>query len=116
MTGAEVGILAAVAGVIVLAGFLAMAETSLTRINRVKALTLQEEGRRGAGLLARLVEHPERFLNPVLLLVLVCHVVASILVGLLFERYCAACVAVATFLEVSVIFVLAYAAPKTLAV
>jgi putative hemolysin len=116
VTGAEVGILAAVAGLIVLAGFLAMAETSLTRINRVKALTLEEEGRRGAGLLARLVDHPERFLNPVLLLVLVCHVVASILVGLVFDKYGAAGVAVATFLEISVIFVLAEAAPKTWAV
>ena len=116
MTGAEVGILVAVAGLIVLAGFLAMAETSLTRINRVKALTLQEEGRRGAGLLARLVDHPERFLNPVLLLVLVCHVVASILVGVLFDKYGAVGVAIATFLEISVIFVLAEAAPKTWAV
>jgi putative hemolysin len=116
VTGAEVGILAAVAGLIVLAGFLAMAETSLTRINRVKALTLQEEGRRGAGLLARLVDHPERFLNPVLLLVLVCHVVASILVGVLFDKYGAVGVAIATFLEISVIFVLAEAAPKTWAV
>src|SRR5687767_2420551 len=116
MTGAEVGILAAVAGLIVLAGFLAMAETSLTRMNRVKALTLQEEGRRGAGVLARLVDHPERFLNPVLLLVLVCHVVASILVGVLFDKYGAVGVAIATFLEISVIFVLAEAAPKTWAV
>jgi putative hemolysin len=116
MTGAEVGILAAVAGLIVLAGFLAMAETSLTRMNRVKALTLEEEGRRGAGTLAKLVDHPERFLNPVLLLVLVCHVVASILVGLLFDKYGAVGVAVATFLEISVIFVLAEAAPKTWAV
>ncbi|HEX2038166.1 MAG TPA: hemolysin family protein [Acidimicrobiales bacterium] len=116
MSGTEVGILAAVAGLIVLAGFLAMAETSLTRVNRVKALTLQEEGRRGAGVLARLVDHPERFLNPVLLLVLVCHVVASILVGLVFDKYGAVGVAVATFLEISVIFVLAEAAPKTWAV
>ena len=116
MNGTDVGILAAVFGLIFLAGFLALAETSLTRMNRVKALTLQEEGRRGAGLLARLVDHPERFLNPVLLLVLVCHVVASILVGLLFERYGATGVAIATFLEISVIFVLAEAAPKTWAV
>ncbi|MDQ3757665.1 MAG: hemolysin family protein [Actinomycetota bacterium] len=116
MSAAEVGILAAVAGLIVLAGFLAMAETSLTRMNRVKALTLAEEGRRGAGILAKLVDHPERFLNPVLLLVLVCHVVASILVGLLFDKYGAVGVAVATFLEISVIFVLAEAAPKTWAV
>jgi CBS domain containing-hemolysin-like protein len=116
MTGTDVGILFAVVALIALAGFLALAETSLTRMNRVKAMTLEEEGRRGAGLLARLVEHPERFLNPVLLLLLICHVVASILVGILFEQYGAWGVVLATFMEVVVIFVLAEAAPKTWAV
>ena len=116
MTGSDIAILVAVLGLILLAGFFALAETSLTRVNRIKAVTLQDEGRRGAGVLARLVEHPERFLNPVLLLVLTCHVVASILVGILFERFGAVGVALATLVEVSVIFVLAEAAPKTWAV
>ena len=66
--------------------FLAMAETALTRINRVKALTLSEEGRRGATALLKLVDHPERFLNPVLLLVLLCHLLSATLVGILAER------------------------------
>ncbi|MDP9441993.1 MAG: hemolysin family protein [Actinomycetota bacterium] len=116
MTGTDVAILVAVVGLILLAGFFALAETSLTRVNRIKVVTLQDEGRRGARVLARLVEHPERFLNPVLLLVLTCHVVASILVGILFERFGAVGVALATVVEVSVIFVLAEAAPKTWAV
>jgi len=116
MSGGEIAILAAVIGLIALAGFLALAETSLTRMNRIKAMTLEEEGRRGASRLARLVEHPERFLNPVLLLLLICHVVASILVGILFEQYGAWGVVLATFMEVVVIFVLAEAAPKTWAV
>ncbi len=116
MTGTDVAILVAVVGLILLAGFFALAETSLTRVNRIKAVTLQDEGRRGARVLAGLVEHPERFLNPVLLLVLTCHVVASILVGILFERFGAVGVALATVVEVSVIFVLAEAAPKTWAV
>ncbi len=116
MSGSDIGILIAVVTLIILAGFLALAETSLTRMNRIKAMTLEEEGRRGAGLLARLVEHPERFLNPILLLLLICHVVASILVGILFEQYGAWGVVIATFVEVAVIFVLAEAAPKTWAV
>jgi CBS domain containing-hemolysin-like protein len=116
MTGSDIGILVAIVGLIALAGFLALAETSLTRMNRIKATTLEEQGRRGAGLLARLVEHPERFLNPVLLLLLICHIVASILVGILFEQYGAWGVVLATFVEVVVIFVLAEAAPKTWAV
>ncbi|HUP87210.1 MAG TPA: hemolysin family protein [Acidimicrobiales bacterium] len=116
MTGADIGVLVAILGLIVLAGFLALAETSLTRMNRIKAQTLADQGRRGAGLLTSLVEHPERFLNPVLLLLLVCHIVASILVGILFEQYGAWGIVIATFIEVVVIFVLAEAAPKTWAV
>jgi CBS domain containing-hemolysin-like protein len=116
VTGTELGILVAIVGLIALAGFLALAETGLTRMNRIKAQTLADQGRRGAGLLASLVDHPERFLNPVLLLLLICHVVASILVGILFEQYGAWGIVIATFIEVVVIFVLAEAAPKTWAV
>jgi CBS domain containing-hemolysin-like protein len=116
VSGADIGILVAIIGLIVLAGFFALAETSLTRINRIKAQTLEEQGRRGAGLLVRLIEHPERFLNPVLLLLLVCHIVASILVGLLFEQYGTWGLVLATTLEIVVIFTLAEAAPKTWAV
>ncbi|MFN2505958.1 MAG: CNNM domain-containing protein, partial [Acidimicrobiales bacterium] len=108
---------AAVLVLIGMAAFLAMAETSLTRVNRVKAITLEEEGRRGAVALHKLVEHPERFLNPVLFLVLLCHLVAATLVGVLAERtFGPAGVAVAIFFEVVVIFVLAEAVPKTYAV
>ncbi|HEX2118799.1 MAG TPA: hemolysin family protein [Acidimicrobiales bacterium] len=99
------------------AAVLAMAETSLTRTNRVKALTLAEEKRRGANALIRLVEHPERFLNPVLLLVLLCHLVAATLVGVLAERlFGPVGVAVATVFEVVVVFVFAESLPKTFAV
>ncbi|MGH9149795.1 MAG: hemolysin family protein [Acidimicrobiales bacterium] len=99
------------------AGFLALAETSLTRISRVKAQAMVEEGQRGAARLARLVEHPEQFLNPILLMVLACHLVAATLVGVLAERsFGPVGVAVATAAEVVVIFVLAEAAPKTWAV
>ncbi|HVF73959.1 MAG TPA: hemolysin family protein [Acidimicrobiales bacterium] len=109
--------LVAIVGLVLTAAFLALAETSLTRINRVKALTLQEEGRRGAGLLAHLVDHPERFLNPILLIILVCHLVSATLVGVLSERlFGAVGVAIATFFEVVVVFVFAEAAPKTWAV
>ena len=117
MTGTDIAMLAAIVGLVLTAAFLALAETSLTRMNRVKALTLQEEGRRGAGILSHLVDHPERFLNPILLLVLVCHLVSATLVGILSERlFGAVGIAIATFFEVVVVFVLAEAAPKTWAV
>ncbi len=117
MTSAELGMLAAIVTLIAAAAVLAMSETSLTRMNRVKALTLVEEGRRGANTLLRLVEHPEQVLNPVLLLVLLCHLVSATLVGILAERlFGAVGVAIATAFEVVVIFVLAEAIPKTYAV
>jgi putative hemolysin len=116
VTPTELVLLGVICALILLAGFFAMAETSLTRISRIKAITLEEEGRRGAKKLAQLVEHPEHFLNPVLLLVLMCHVVASILVGLVFDRFGALVVTVATVAEIAIIFVLAEAAPKTWAV
>src|SRR5919206_2569751 len=92
-----------VLALLVTAGFLAMAETSLTRMNRVKAMALAEEGRRGAEPLLKMVEHPERFLNPVLLLVLISHLVMASLVGVLSERqFGAAGVAIAIVFEVVV--------------
>ena len=117
MTTSQGLMLAAIFALILLAGFFALSETSLTRISRIKAMTLEEEGKKGAAKLARLVEHPERFLNPVLLLVLVCHLVVATLVGILAEDLFGALgVAVAVFFEVVVIFVLAESAPKTWAV
>jgi CBS domain containing-hemolysin-like protein len=109
-------IIASIAGLIVVAGFFAMAETALTRINRVKAITMAEEGRRGAGLLVKLADHTERFLNPVLFLVLICHLAAGTLLGLVTERYNAAGLIIGLVVEAVIIFVLAEAAPKTWAI
>jgi CBS domain containing-hemolysin-like protein len=116
-TSVDGWLVAVIVVLVAVAAFLAMAETSLTRMNRVHALTLEEEGRRGAARLVRLVEQPERFLNPVLLLVLLCHLVAATLVGIVAGRVFGALgIAVATAFEVIVIFVFAEAAPKTYAV
>jgi putative hemolysin len=97
-------------------GFLAMSETALTRMSRVKALSLEDEGRRGAGTLVRLTQHPERWLNPVLLVLLTCQLVTATLVGFLADRFGPWGVAIATAFEACVIFVIAEAAPKTWAV
>jgi putative hemolysin len=117
MSTAETLMLVAVFVLICAAAFLAMSETALTRINRIKAMTLAEEKRRGPHALVRLVEHPERFLNPVLLLVLLCHLVAATLIGVVAERlFGPVGVAVATAFEVVVVFVFAESLPKTWAV
>jgi len=106
-----------VAILIAMASVLAMAETSLTRINRIRALTLADEGKKGSKQLLKLAEHPERFLNPVLLLVLLCHLGAASIVGVLAEQWAGALgVVLAVVFELVVIFVLAEAVPKTYAV
>ena len=116
-TSSDLWLLVVVGILIVLSAVLALAETGLTRMNRVKAMALMEEGRRGAGLLLKLVEHPERTLNPVLFLLLLCNTVAATLVGVVSAHLFGAIgVAVATAFEVIVIFVFAEAMPKTWAV
>jgi putative hemolysin len=99
------------------AALLALAETALSRTSKAKALSLRDERRRGSGRLVRLVENPQAFLNPILLLVLICQLVTATLVGILAERFFGALgVLAATFFEVVVIFVLAEALPKNWAV
>ncbi len=117
LSNTDVWLLVAVGALIVLSGFLAMAETGLTRMNRVKAMTLIEQGHRSAKALLTLVEHPERTLNPVLFLLLLCNTVAATLVGVVAGHLFGALgVAAATAFEVIVIFVFAEAMPKTWAV
>ena len=50
LSGTDMALLAAVVVFILLSGFLAMAETGLTRTNRVRVMALAEQRRRGAGL------------------------------------------------------------------
>ncbi|HTT86442.1 MAG TPA: CNNM domain-containing protein, partial [Acidimicrobiales bacterium] len=96
---------------------LALSETSLVRMSRTKAMALEDEGRRGAGSLLRLVQDPEGFLNPILLLVLISQLVTATLVGILADRWFGPVgVIAATVFEVVVIFVLAEALPKNWAV
>lgn len=96
---------------------LALAETSLVRMTKAKALSLVEQKRKGAKALVRLVEHPEGFLHPILLLVFICQTVAATLVGIVLARSLGGIlVAVVTAVEVLVVFILAEAIPKNLAV
>ncbi|HSS10588.1 MAG TPA: hemolysin family protein [Acidimicrobiales bacterium] len=115
-TTGDAWLLVAVVIFIILSAFLALAETGLTRMNRVKAMALVEQGHRGAPALLRLMEHPERALNPVLFLLLLCNTVAATLVGVVAHTFGPLGVVVAIAFEVIVIFVVAEAMPKTWAV
>ena len=98
-------------------GALALAETGLVRTSRVKARSLEADKLRGAKALVELVERPERFLNPLLLLILVCQLVSATLIGLLADQWLGAWgVVAATVFEVVVIFVFFEAVPKNWAV
>jgi len=110
-------LIAIIVVLLVFSGLLALAETSLVRTSKVKAKSLADDHRRGARQLVRLVEHPEKFLNPVLLLVLICQLVSATLVGVLASQWLGAIgVLVATVFEVVVIFVVFEAVPKNWAV
>lgn len=113
----DVAIVVTVVFLLAVSALLAVAETSLVRTSRAKALGLADEGRRGARLLVRLSTDPQGFLNPVILAVLVCQLVVATLVGLLASEWFGAWgVVVATAFEIAVIFVLGEAVPKNWAV
>ena len=115
--GGDIALVVVVAVLLVASGALAMAETSLVRTTSVKAASLKSEGRRGADALVDLVKEPERFLNPVLLLVLVCQLVSATLIGILADQWLGGWgVLAATVFEVVVIFVFFEAVPKNWAV
>ena len=109
-----------VAGITVLlmtSAFFAMAETAFVRMNRIRAMSLEEEGRKGAKRLSALLQEPENTLNLVLLFLLIGQLVTGTLVGVLFEgRFGGYGVLIGTVGEVIVFFVLAEVAPKTYAV
>jgi putative hemolysin len=106
-----------VAVLLVASGFFAMAETALVRMNKSRARALKEQRHRGARQLVHLAEAPERFLNPLLLLILICQLVSATMVGVLAGHlFGAAGVFVATVGEVVVIFVIFEAIPKNFAV
>jgi putative hemolysin len=114
-TGEIVGAVAVVV-LIVSAALLGVAETALTHMGRARAAALAEDGRRGAAVLERLVEQRERVLNPVLLLLLTCHLGAATIIAVLVEqRFGLGGLAFAFLIELAVIFVLAEAVPKTYA-
>jgi CBS domain containing-hemolysin-like protein len=113
-TSTDVVLLVVVVVLIALTGLLAMSETAITRMSKVKALSMVEEGRRGAPTLLRLVEHIDRVLPVVLFALELCTLVAATLVGVVAAHtFGALGVVIAIAFEVVVIFVFAELAPKT---
>ncbi|MGH2727157.1 MAG: hemolysin family protein, partial [Actinomycetota bacterium] len=71
---------------VLLGSVLAMAEASISRMSRVRAMALKEDGRRNAALLERIEEHPATYLNSIYLAVMFCQNGSAIMVAILAER------------------------------
>ena len=96
---------------------LALAETAFTRMSRIRALSLEEEGRKGAHRLAQMLEKPERTLNVLLLLILVAQLTSASLLGALLERsFGSAGLFIGLVIQIVVYFVIGEVAPKTYAI
>ncbi|HEX5879936.1 MAG TPA: hemolysin family protein [Actinomycetota bacterium] len=118
LTATDIWSLLAVVALTAVAAFLAAAETGLTRMSRARAMHLHEEQRRGSTQLLALVEQPARFLNLVLLLVLVVQFFATALFTSVMDRVVGGGlgVVIAATVMTIVTFICAEVAPKTYAV
>ena len=87
MNGTDILILIAIIVLLLVLVVLAAAETALNRISRVKAQALAEAtGTKPAHALFRLVSHPERFINPLLVTVTVLQTGQAFLTSILADR------------------------------
>jgi CBS domain containing-hemolysin-like protein len=97
--------------------FFAASEIAITRMNRVRAYRLREEGRRGSGSLIRIVEEPAPYLNVVLFLTLLFTIGGTtIATAFAVRHFHNAGEIVATIVMTLVLFVFAEVTPKTFAI
>lgn len=97
--------------------FLSAAEMALSRMTKPRAASLAEKEGRSGKALKRLVDEPQKWVNPLLLMINICQIVQATLTGVVAGRlFGAAGVAVGVVLNVVVFFVLTEAVPKTYAV
>ncbi len=117
MTATDLLLLVVAIALFLFSVVLALAETSFVRMNRIRALSLADDGRKGAARLARMLEHPERTLNVVLLMVLITQLGTATLVGVLVDGLFGPWgVVIGIVVQVFVFFVIGEVAPKTFAI
>jgi CBS domain containing-hemolysin-like protein len=92
---------------------LSVAETALLRMTRSRAQSMIDEGRWGTRHLLPLTSHPDRFMNPLKLIVLSCLLLEAAVVGAAFERHQGLRgLLLSSIVNVFVVYVLADAAPR----
>jgi CBS domain containing-hemolysin-like protein len=102
---------------VVFGSLLAMSEASLTRMTRVRALALEDERRRNAGVLVRIETDPPQFLNAIYLWVMLAQNGSAILVAILAEHYLGnVWITIASILFTLLYFVVVEAMSKTFAI
>jgi CBS domain containing-hemolysin-like protein len=110
----ELFIVAILIGVV---GVMAASEVAITRTNRVRAVRLKEEKRRGSAALVRIVEEPAPFLNVVLLITLLATIGGTtIATSVAVRHFHGAGEIISTALMTLVLFVFAEVTPKTFAI
>jgi CBS domain containing-hemolysin-like protein len=118
MNGTDIALLLAILAILMVLVVLAVAETGLNRISRVKAQAMADSTQSKAAVaLAQLVEHPEHFINPLLVTVTALQTAQAFLTTILADSLFGAWGVVGAFVvNVVVFFVLAESMPKTWAV
>lgn len=114
MSGREIAGILGVIGFIGFAALLAMAETGLSYLSRARARTLVDDDRPGSQQLVRLLERREFVLNQILFLLLAFNVAAAMLTGAIVQnRFGNSWVPLALVVIVVVIYLFAYALPRS---
>ena len=117
MNGANLVMLLVIIVLLLVLIFLAIAEMGLSKITKPRAAAITEDKPRIEPSLTALVDNPEGWINPLLLMVNVCQTVQATLTGIVAGNlFGGVGVAVGVTLNVIVFFVLAEAVPKTYAV
>ena len=97
--------------------FNAASEVAITRTNRIRAIRLAEENRRGAGALSKIVDDPAPYLNVVLLLTLLATIGGTTLATSLAVRHLeSGGEIVSTVVMTIALFIFAEVTPKTFAI
>jgi CBS domain containing-hemolysin-like protein len=127
VSGLEVALLVGLILLVVFAAVLALAETSLTHLGRARAQALEaleheardpddDDEPPASRLVSELLKRRNQVLNPVLLLLVACHVaIAGIAGAYAFDHWGAGGLAVALLVVTVLVFVVAEAAPKSYA-
>jgi Mg2+/Co2+ transporter CorB len=110
-------ILAVVVALFLFSIVLALSEMAFARMSRIRALSLEEEGRKGAARLARMLERPEHTINSLLFLLLLSQLTSASLIGILLEKHFGTYgIGIGLALQIVLFFVVGEVIPKTYAI